>query len=105
MQCEIDQSVCTAAELVRVDADNQALFEHSIGGLAVTFALFTEPNAFRTFIAASATHSRIKRAGKPPVRSLRTATCSGTAVAEECNLWHVQRHCHFPSSQGLPRDR
>lgn len=41
------------AELVRVDAANQALFGHSIGGSAVLRALFTEPNAFRTFIAAS----------------------------------------------------
>lgn len=41
------------AELVPVDADNQALFGHSIGGLAVLRALLTKPTAFRTFIAAS----------------------------------------------------
>ncbi len=41
------------ARLFPVDADNAALFGHSIGGLAVLRALFTEPQAFRTFIAAS----------------------------------------------------
>lgn len=41
------------AALTRVDAKNQALFGHSLGGLAVLRALFTEPDAFRTFIAAS----------------------------------------------------
>jgi predicted alpha/beta superfamily hydrolase len=41
------------AALVPVNADNQALFGHSIGGLAVLRALFTKPSAFRTFIAAS----------------------------------------------------
>jgi ferri-bacillibactin esterase len=38
--------------LVPIDRNNQALFGHSTGGLAVVRALFTEPNAFRTFIAA-----------------------------------------------------
>jgi predicted alpha/beta superfamily hydrolase len=41
------------AALAPVDAGNQALFGHSVGGLAVLRALFTEPGAFRTFIAAS----------------------------------------------------
>jgi hypothetical protein len=41
------------AALAPVNASNQALFGHSIGGLAVLRALFTEPGAFRTFIAAS----------------------------------------------------
>jgi predicted alpha/beta superfamily hydrolase len=41
------------AALVPVDAGNQALFGHSIGGLAVLRALFSRPNAFRTFVAAS----------------------------------------------------
>jgi len=36
-----------------INRSNQALFGHSLGGLAVVRALFTEPNAFRTFIAAS----------------------------------------------------
>jgi predicted alpha/beta superfamily hydrolase len=36
-----------------VNTGNQALFGHSIAGLAVLRALFTEPGAFRTFIAAS----------------------------------------------------
>ena len=41
------------AALAPIDANNQALFGHSLGGLAVVRALFTEPAAFRTFIAAS----------------------------------------------------
>jgi predicted alpha/beta superfamily hydrolase len=41
------------AALTTIDAKNQALFGHSLGGLAVLRALFTEPGAFRTFIAAS----------------------------------------------------
>ncbi|MEP6831320.1 MAG: alpha/beta hydrolase-fold protein [Rhizomicrobium sp.] len=39
--------------LIPVDRSNQALFGHSLGGLAVVRALFTEPTAFRTFIPAS----------------------------------------------------
>lgn len=39
--------------LTRVNPDDQALFGHSLGGLAVVHALFTEPGAYRTFIAAS----------------------------------------------------
>ncbi|HWY62136.1 MAG TPA: alpha/beta hydrolase-fold protein [Rhizomicrobium sp.] len=39
--------------LVPIDRNNQALFGHSSGGLAVVRALFTEPTAFRTFIPAS----------------------------------------------------
>ncbi len=39
--------------MVPIDRSNQALFGHSSGGLAVVQALFTEPSAFRTFIAAS----------------------------------------------------
>jgi predicted alpha/beta superfamily hydrolase len=41
------------AALVPVDTANQALYGHSLGGLAVVHALFTEPTAFRTFIASS----------------------------------------------------
>ncbi len=41
------------AALARVDKDDQTLFGHSLGGLAVVEALFTEPSAFRTFVAAS----------------------------------------------------
>jgi predicted alpha/beta superfamily hydrolase len=40
--------------LARIDKTDQALFGHSLGGQAVVVALFTEPEAFRTFIAASA---------------------------------------------------
>lgn len=38
---------------VATDKADQALFGHSIAGLTVLRALFTEPQAFRTFIAAS----------------------------------------------------
>lgn len=40
-------------DMVSIDQSNQALFGHSLGGLAVVHALFVEPKAFRTFIAAS----------------------------------------------------
>jgi hypothetical protein len=39
--------------MLPINRGNQALFGHSYGGLAATRALFTEPNAFRTFILAS----------------------------------------------------
>lgn len=41
------------AALVPVNTANQALYGHSLGGLAVVHALFTEPTAFRSFIASS----------------------------------------------------
>jgi predicted alpha/beta superfamily hydrolase len=41
------------AALAPVDPGQQVLFGHSLGGLAVIEALFTEPQAFRTFVAAS----------------------------------------------------
>ncbi|WP_394762329.1 alpha/beta hydrolase [Phenylobacterium sp.] len=39
--------------LLPVNTANEALYGHSLGGLAVLRALFTEPAAFRSFIAAS----------------------------------------------------
>lgn len=41
------------AAMAPIDDAHQAIFGHSLGGLAVIHALFVEPNAFRTFIAAS----------------------------------------------------
>ena len=41
------------ASLLPIDSSNQALFGHSLGGLAVIHALFAAPGAFRTFVAAS----------------------------------------------------
>jgi predicted alpha/beta superfamily hydrolase len=41
------------AATVPVNSADQAIFGHSIAGLAVLRALFTEPTAFRTFIVAS----------------------------------------------------
>lgn len=41
------------AAIAKVDDRQQALFGYSLGGLVVVRALFTEPSAFRTFIAGS----------------------------------------------------
>lgn len=41
------------ATLQKVDASDQALFGHSLGGLAVVRALMTRPGAYRTFVSAS----------------------------------------------------
>jgi uncharacterized protein len=41
------------AALAPIDPSNQALFGHSLGGLAALHALFVEPDAFRTFIISS----------------------------------------------------
>jgi enterochelin esterase-like enzyme len=41
------------AKLVSIDPTNQAIFGHSLGGLAVLHALFVNPGGFRTFITAS----------------------------------------------------
>jgi predicted alpha/beta superfamily hydrolase len=41
------------AALAPIDSSSQAIFGHSLGGLAVLHALFVAPDAFRTFIAAS----------------------------------------------------
>jgi len=39
--------------LVSIDKSNQAIFGHSLGGLAVIHALFTAPTSFKTFVASS----------------------------------------------------
>lgn len=39
--------------LAPINVNEQALFGHSLGGLTVVHALFTEPTAFQTFIASS----------------------------------------------------
>jgi predicted alpha/beta superfamily hydrolase len=41
------------AKLARIDASNQSLFGHSLGGLTVLRALFRAPQSFRSFIASS----------------------------------------------------
>lgn len=41
------------AAMTPIESSNQAIFGHSLGGLAVMRALFIAPNAYRTFIAAS----------------------------------------------------
>lgn len=40
-------------KLAPINTNQQALFGHSLGGLTVVHALFTEPTAFQTFIASS----------------------------------------------------
>jgi len=50
IETEIKPKVAAAIPVNKAD---QAIFGHSIGGLAVLRALFTEPTAFRTFIASS----------------------------------------------------
>jgi hypothetical protein len=41
------------ASKVKVNAADQTLYGHSLGGLAVLRALFTTPSAYRTFVSAS----------------------------------------------------
>ena len=41
------------ARMAPIDPANQVIFGHSLGGLTVLHALFIEPGAFRTFVAAS----------------------------------------------------
>lgn len=50
IETEIKPRVAAAVPVNKAD---QAIFGHSIAGLAVLRALFTEPTAFRTFIASS----------------------------------------------------
>ena len=50
IETEVKPRVYALAPINRAD---QTLFGHSLGGLAVLEALFTEPTAFRTFVAAS----------------------------------------------------
>lgn len=50
LETEIKPCIAAVAPL---DGSNQVIFGHSLGGLAVLHALFVEPDAFRTFLAAS----------------------------------------------------
>jgi uncharacterized protein len=50
LQGEVKPAVAAAT---RIDAGRQALFGHSLGGLFVLYALFTQPDAFDTYIAGS----------------------------------------------------
>lgn len=49
---EVDVKPRVAA-LTTIDRSEQTLFGHSLGGLAVLQALFTEPEAYRNFVVAS----------------------------------------------------
>jgi len=39
--------------ITKIDADREALFGHSLGGLFVLYALFTQPDSFDTYVAGS----------------------------------------------------
>lgn len=41
------------AAITKIDADREALFGHSLGGLFVLYALFTQPDSFDTYVAGS----------------------------------------------------
>ncbi|HWE44829.1 MAG TPA: alpha/beta hydrolase-fold protein [Caulobacteraceae bacterium] len=66
--------------LAPVDKDRQTLFGHSLGGLAVVEALFTEPNAFHTFVAASPSIWWSNRAVLKSEASFDEAVTSGRAT-------------------------
>jgi hypothetical protein len=59
--CEVDRFLQVVeteikpavARLTRIDASNQALMGHSLGGLTVIRALFSAPQSFRSFAAGS----------------------------------------------------
>jgi predicted alpha/beta superfamily hydrolase len=67
------------ASVVQVDAANQAIFGHSLGGLAVLRALFSNPNGFRTFIAASPSIWWNNLAVLAKERAFSTLVCDGSA--------------------------
>lgn len=53
LQVVVNEVKPRVALLAKVDPNNQVLFGHSLGGLAVLRALFTRAADFRTFLAAS----------------------------------------------------
>ena len=76
LKSEVMPRVASAA---RVDAANQAIFGHSLGGLAVLHALFSDPNTYRTFIAASPSIWWNHRAVLAKEGSFSAAVCAGSA--------------------------
>jgi predicted alpha/beta superfamily hydrolase len=71
---EVDVKPRVAA-MVKIDRANQTFFGHSLGGLAVLRALFTEPDAFHVFVAASPSiwwNDRSVLAGEPQFEALVT---------------------------------
>jgi uncharacterized protein len=67
------------AAITPIDPANEAIFGDSLGGLAVLHALFTEPEAFRTFIAGSPSIWWNKRAVLADERKFDAAVGSGRA--------------------------
>jgi predicted alpha/beta superfamily hydrolase len=64
-----------------VDGANEALFGHSLGGLAVVHGLFTAPGSFRTFLASSPSLWWNRRAVLAGERRFSEAVVSGGATA------------------------
>ena len=48
-----DEVKPAVAAVTRIDTDREALFGHSLGGLFVLYALFTQPDSFDTYVAGS----------------------------------------------------
>ena len=74
METEVKARV---AEIVSIDSSKQAIFGHSLGGLAVLHALFVEPGAFRTFVAASPSIWWNSKAVLAGLEKLADAICKG----------------------------
>ncbi len=68
------------AKLVAIDSTHQAIFGHSLGGLAVLHALFVKPDSFRTFIIASPSIWWNKRAVLADEPRFSAAVRAGTAT-------------------------
>jgi predicted alpha/beta superfamily hydrolase len=77
--------------MVPINKNDQALYGHSLGGFTVLRALFTEPHAFRTFIASSPTiwwnKNEVLRGEAAFAANVRSGTIAPrvmiTAAAEE----------------------
>jgi hypothetical protein len=95
------------AELAKVDASNQVLFGHSLGGLAALHALFTEPGAFRTFIVASPSIWWADRAVLKGELAFRASILSGEArprVLVTMGALEGEHPAHVPLPPGVPRE-
>jgi uncharacterized protein len=68
------------ARLIAIDPSKQAIFGHSLGGLAVLHALLVNPDRFRTFIIASPSIWWNERAVLADVPRFSTAVQAGTAM-------------------------
>jgi ferri-bacillibactin esterase len=94
------------ASLVAVDPTEQALFGHSLGGLAVLHALFVEPNAFRAFIIASPSIWWNNRAVLIDERKFATTIDSGQASPRVLVTMGSEESTppRYPASWGIDDD-